>query len=99
MAKTKIAIEQLAQMINKGFKDTASKEDIHKVEVQPDRVESALGRIESLLMEEQKRKIENLEARMKNSKTPSLSSMAAAIEAAISWRLLSIQPPCSPPHV
>jgi hypothetical protein len=58
MAQTKITIEKLAEMINEGFKSTASKEDIQRVEVR-------LDRIEHLLLEEQKRKIENLETRMK----------------------------------
>jgi hypothetical protein len=65
MEKQGITIETLAAMINEGFKTTASKEDIQRVEVRLDGVESRLGRIETLLMEEQKRKIENLEARMK----------------------------------
>jgi len=51
-------IDDLARMINEGFKSTASKEDIQRVEVR-------LDRIENLLIEEQMRKIENLEARMK----------------------------------
>jgi hypothetical protein len=58
MAKTNITIEKLAEMINEGFKSTASKEDIQRVEMR-------LDRIENLLIEEQKRKIENLETRMK----------------------------------
>ena len=58
MAQTKITIEKLAEMINEGFKSTASKEDIQRVEVR-------LDRIENLLIEEQRRKIENLETRMK----------------------------------
>jgi hypothetical protein len=58
MAQTKITIEKLAEMINEGFKSTASKEDIQRVEVR-------LDRIENLLIEEQRRKIENLEMRMK----------------------------------
>jgi hypothetical protein len=58
MAQTKITIEKLAEMINEGFKSTASKEDIQRVEVR-------LDRIEHLLIEEQRRKIENLETRMK----------------------------------
>jgi hypothetical protein len=58
MAQKKITIETLAEMINEGFKSTASKEDIQRVEVR-------LDRIEHLLLEEQKRKIENLETRMK----------------------------------
>jgi polyhydroxyalkanoate synthesis regulator phasin len=47
----------------------ASKEDIKAVEdrltTRLDGIESRLGRLENLLMEEQKRKIENLKARMK----------------------------------
>jgi hypothetical protein len=58
MAQKKITIETLAEMINEGFKSTASKEDIQRVEVR-------LDRIENLLIEEQRRKIENLEMRMK----------------------------------
>jgi hypothetical protein len=58
MTKTKITIDDLAHMINEGFKTTASKEDIQRVEVR-------LDRIENLLIEEQRRKIENLEMRMK----------------------------------
>jgi hypothetical protein len=52
-------------MINEGFKTTARKEDIQRVEIRLDSTESRLGRIETLLLEEQKRKIENLETRMK----------------------------------
>jgi hypothetical protein len=58
MAQTQITIEKLAEMINEGFKSTASKEDIQRAEVR-------LDRIENLLIEEQRRKIENLETRMK----------------------------------
>lgn len=47
----------------------ASKEDNKPVEdrltTRLDGIESRLGRLENLLMEEQKRKIENLKARMK----------------------------------
>jgi polyhydroxyalkanoate synthesis regulator phasin len=60
-----MTIEDLARIINEGFKTTATKEDINRVEVRLEDIESRLGRIESLLMEEQKRKIENLETRMK----------------------------------
>jgi hypothetical protein len=52
------AIDKLALMINEGFKATATKEDINRVEVR-------LDRIEHLILEDQRRKIENLEARMK----------------------------------
>jgi uncharacterized protein YPO0396 len=63
MAKTKITtIDDLAHMINAGFKATASKEDLNALE---GRLTTRLDRIEHLILEEQKRKIENLEARMK----------------------------------
>jgi hypothetical protein len=50
-------------MINAGFKHTATTARL-------DSVESRLGRIETLLIEEQKRKIENLETRMKKLDDP-----------------------------
>jgi hypothetical protein len=52
-------------MINEGFKTTASREDVNRVGVRMDGIESRLGRIETLLLEEQRRKIENLESRVK----------------------------------
>jgi hypothetical protein len=58
-------IEDQAHMINEGFKTTASKEDVNRVEVRMDGIESRLGRIETLLLEEQRRKMDNLETRMK----------------------------------
>jgi len=64
--KTITTIEGLAEMIQRTM---ASKEDIKefRAEVQQkfELVESRLDRIEHLLLEEQKRKIENLETRMK----------------------------------
>jgi hypothetical protein len=55
-------LEDLARMINEGFKTTASTEDVSALE---SRLATRLDRIEHLLLEDQKRKIENLEARMK----------------------------------
>jgi hypothetical protein len=69
MAQTKITIEKLAEMINEGFKSTASKEDISELRGEMNQqfgeVRSRLDRIEHLLLEDQNRKIENLETRMK----------------------------------
>jgi BMFP domain-containing protein YqiC len=67
MTKNKITtIEGLAQLINETM---ASKEDIKEFRAEVKQnfevVESRLDRIEHLLIEEQRRKIENLEARMK----------------------------------
>jgi len=54
MKETPTTIEDLARMINEGFKTTATKEDINRVEVRLDSVESRLdyldarvGRIEA----------------------------------------------------
>jgi hypothetical protein len=69
MAQKQMTIETLAAMINEGCKTTATKEDIkaleERVNTRFDGIESRLGRIETLLLEEQRRKIENLETRMK----------------------------------
>jgi hypothetical protein len=65
MAQKKITIETLAEIINEGFKTTATKEDINRVEVRMDGIESRLDRIEHLLLAEQKREIEDLKQRMK----------------------------------
>lgn len=63
-----MTIERLAEMINEGLKTTASKKDIKEVcsEVANLRtkIRAEFDRIENRLMEEQKRKIENLQARM-----------------------------------
>jgi hypothetical protein len=56
------AIDKLAIMINEGFKTTATKEDIKELRTE---MQAGVNRIENLLLEEQRRKIENLEARMK----------------------------------
>jgi hypothetical protein len=65
MNDTTITIDQLAAMINEGFKSTATKEDLKAVTTRLDGIDSRLDRIEHLLIEEQRRKIENLEMRMK----------------------------------
>jgi hypothetical protein len=63
MKKNIPTIVGLARMINEGFKHTAT---IARL----DSVESRLGRIETLLIEEQTRKIENLQTRMKKLEDP-----------------------------
>ena len=62
MPKKTITIEGLARMINEGFKTTATKEDVAALRTE---TQAGFDRIEHLLLEEQKRKIENLETRMK----------------------------------
>ena len=63
MAKTTITtIDDLARMINEGFKTTATKEDVAALRSE---MTAGFERIERLLLAEQKRKIEDLEKRMK----------------------------------
>jgi hypothetical protein len=65
MAHKNTTIDQLAVMIQEGFKSTATKEDIKAVTTRLDGIDSQLDRIENLLLAEQKRKIEDLKKRMK----------------------------------
>jgi DNA-binding FrmR family transcriptional regulator len=63
MAKTTITtIEGVVEMIQRTM---ASKEDIKDIRKDIAQVNGRLDRIEHLLLEEQKRKIEHLETRMK----------------------------------
>jgi hypothetical protein len=55
-------IDDLARMINKGFKTAAAKEDVAALRSE---MKAGFERVENLLLEEQKRKIEDLEQRMK----------------------------------
>jgi hypothetical protein len=69
MTKNITTIEDLARMINEGFKTTASKEDLKEVKedmkAMEGRLTTRLDRIEHILLEDQTRKIENLETRIK----------------------------------
>jgi hypothetical protein len=62
MAQEKMTIETLAAMINEGFKTTATKDDVVALRTE---MTAGFNRIDHLLLEEQKRKIEDLERRMK----------------------------------
>jgi len=62
MDKNITTIEGLAEMINEGFKSTASKEDIKELRTE---MQAGFDRIEHLLLAEQKREIEDLKTRMK----------------------------------
>jgi len=57
-------IDQLAEMINEGFKTMASKEDLKAVTTRLDGIDGRLDRIEHVLLAEQKREIEDLKTRM-----------------------------------
>jgi hypothetical protein len=65
MAQKKLTSETLAEIINEGFKTTATKEDLKVVTTRLDGIDSRLARIEYLLLAEQKWEIENLKQRMK----------------------------------
>jgi hypothetical protein len=55
-------IDQLAAMIQEGFKSTATKEDIKELRTE---MQAGFSRIENILLAEQKREIEDLKQRMK----------------------------------
>jgi archaellum component FlaC len=60
---TPTTIDDLARMINAGFTDVTN--DIGEVKQDMTEVKQRLGRIEHLLLAEQKREIEDLKTRMK----------------------------------
>jgi hypothetical protein len=62
MAQKRTTIEALAQMINEGLNNTASKEDMRELE---GRLTARLDRIEHLLLAKQEQRLNELEARMK----------------------------------
>jgi len=57
-----VTIDQLARMVAKGFEETAKAKEVNS---RFDAVEKRLDRIENLLMEEHRRRIERLENEMK----------------------------------
>lgn len=65
MKTKKITIENLARMVQKGFEETAKKDEVHK---RFDKVENRLERIEKLLIAEHRRRIEKLEFDVKELK-------------------------------
>jgi hypothetical protein len=62
MKDTTTTIDDLARMINEGFKITATKEDVAALR---SKMTAGFERIENLLFAEQKHKLEDLETRMK----------------------------------
>jgi archaellum component FlaC len=72
MAKKKITIEDLAMMVQHGFKETARQADVDArfdaVDKRFDAVDERLDRIEKLILADHKRRIERLEGEMKDLK-------------------------------
>jgi signal transduction histidine kinase len=69
MAKTKTTtIDDLARMINEGFKTTASKEDIKQVREDIAEINSRLDKIEQQILVDYGRRIEALEQELKRLK-------------------------------
>ena len=65
-----VTIEDLAGMVQRGFKETAKKEDVEKrfdaVDMRLDGVEDRLERIGKLMLVDHKRRIERLEEQVKD---------------------------------
>lgn len=72
MAKKNITIEDLARMVQKGFLETAKKEEVDfqfkGVNERFDKVEDHLEKIEKLILANHKQRIEKLEAEVKELK-------------------------------
>jgi len=65
MKKKNITIGDLARMVQKGFLETAKKDEVNK---RFDKVENRLERIEKLLIADHRRRIEKLEIAVKDLK-------------------------------
>ena len=65
MKKKNITIDDLARMIQKGFLETAKKDEVNK---RFDKVEDRLERIEKLMLADHKQRIEKLESDVKELK-------------------------------
>jgi len=63
--KKKITIEDLARMVQKGFDETAKRKEVN---TRFDIIEDRLERIEKLILADHKRRIERLEAEVKELK-------------------------------
>jgi len=72
MTRKKITIDDLAAMVQTGFKDTAKQSDMDAgfdaVDKRFDAVDERLDRIEKLILVDHKRRIERLEGEMKDLK-------------------------------
>jgi hypothetical protein len=72
MKEKTITIEHLARMVQKGFEETAKRDEVNGqfdgVNKRFDKVEVRLDRIEKLILADHKRRIENLEAEVKELK-------------------------------
>jgi hypothetical protein len=70
MPKKQITIDNLAAMIQRGFKDMAKKEDVDRgfdaIDKSFDAMEDRLERIEKLMLVDHKRRIERLEEQVKD---------------------------------
>jgi len=63
--KKNITIEDLARMVQKGFLETAKRDEVNK---RFDKVEARLERIEKLILADHRRRIERLEVEVKELK-------------------------------
>lgn len=65
MKKKNVTIDDLARMVQKGFLETAKRDEVNK---RFDKVEDRLERIEKLILADHKRRIERLEIEVKELK-------------------------------
>lgn len=65
MRKRNITIEDLAMVVQRGFEETAKKDEMNR---RFDAVDNRLEKIEKLILADHKRRIEKLETEVKNLK-------------------------------
>lgn len=65
MLKKNVTIDDLAVMVQKGFADTATKSDIKVLTGRFDKVDKRFDKIENLILENHRKRIEKIEAEVK----------------------------------
>ena len=66
MAKKNITIDELAVMVQKGFDDVATKSDIKNIDKRFDAMDKRFDKIENVVLASHQKRIEKLEAEIKD---------------------------------
>ncbi len=65
MVKKSITTDELARMVQKGFENTATADDVAGVYTRLDKIDTRLDRIENILIRAHENRIERLEDKMR----------------------------------
>ena len=66
MAKKNITIDELSVMVQKGFDDVATKSDIKNIDKRFDAMDKRFDKIENVVLASHQKRIEKLEAEIKD---------------------------------